>query len=445
MWNKISGAIEGSDADLVRFYLDQEPDILFEQNYHNETLLHHAARSADAETISELLARGARADTADEFGWTPLHEACRSRNEGAVALFITTGIDVNLRTSRRETPLHIAARHNSHAIIARLIEAGARTDAENKDGDSPLHVAARKGHARAIEVLIAAGSNLRARNLIGMTALHMTAIAGHFGCAAILLNHKANPHQLDDNGKSFLEIADMFGKDLFAMHARALTGQLEEEADNSVSSEAHDRNNAGLETKPAMADFYNDLSQQTTSRLQKTCTMVVNDMISGHSSHSYHSATLETIENTLWFLVYPFLLFILWKGFAEGALPSPISINFGIGSLISSEFLQTLGNTLLVIVASSLLITSENDSMSTLHFLKDMRETVHFRVTHLLLLEVFYIGKLVVDAAFFSEFVVFWGWFLVLYVVSYLVWWVNTHTFASTASDAETEVYCTNS
>jgi len=441
MWNKISGAIEGSDAELVRFYLDQEPDILFEQNYQNETLLHYAARSADAETISELLTRGARADNADEFGWTPMHEACRSRNEAAAAAFILTGIDVNLRTTRKETPLHIAARHNAHAIIARLIEAGAKTEAANKDGDTPLHVAARKGHTKAIEVLIAAGSNLRTRNLLGMTALHMTAIAGHFGSAAVLLNNQANPHQLDDNGKSFLEVADMFGKDLFAMHARALTREIEEDND-SFENVAPKGQNPGLKPKPAMADFYNDLSQQSTSRLQKTCTMVVNDMISGHSSHSYHSGTMEAIENALWFLVYPFLLFVLWKGFAEGVLPAAIKTNFGIGSLAGPEFMQTLVNTLLVIIASSLLITSENDSMSTLHFLKDMRETVHFRVTHLLLLEVFYIGKLIVDAAFFTEFVMFWGWFLILYVASYLVWWLNTHTLPPVHTDAESEFYC---
>jgi hypothetical protein len=73
-----------------------------------------------------------------------------------------------------------------------------------------------------------------------------------------------------------------------------------------------------------------------------------------------------------------------------------------------------------------------------------MRETVHFRVTHLLLIEVFFIGKLIVDAAFFTEFVIFWGWFLVLYVASYLAWWANTHTFTPTVENTEAEAYCTN-
>lgn len=324
MWDKITGAIAGSDADLVRFYLDQEPDMLFEQNYQNETLLHHAARSADAETISELLSRGARADNADEFGWTPLHEACRSRNEAAVAIFIMNGIDVNLRTFQKETPLHIAARNNAHAIMARLIEAGAKTEFANKEGNTPLHIAAKKGYYRAIEVLIAGGSNLRARNLLGMTALHMTAMKGHFRCAAVLLNHKASPHQLDDNGKSFLDIAEMCSKDLFAMHARALTRELEKQAGDAEADEVTEHKNASIKPKPAMADFYNDLSQQTKSRLQKTCTLVVNDLISGHSSHNYSNKSMETIENALWFLVYPFLLFVLWKGFADGILPAAI-------------------------------------------------------------------------------------------------------------------------
>jgi len=439
MWNRISGAISGSDTKLVRYYLEQEPEILFEQNYQNETLLHFAARDADAETILELLRRGARADNADDFGWTPLHEACRSRNEAAAALFIKTGIDLNLRTSRQETPLHVAARNNAHTIMARLLEAGARCEPANKDGETPLHLAARKGYIRAVEVLIAAGANLRARNHLGLTALHMTAAKGHFRCAALLLKNKANHHQLDDSGKNFLEIADLCGNDLFSRHARVLIEELERNEKNDAQYKEPDDTESDSEAqqKPALADFYTDLAAHSTGRFQKTCNLIVNDLISGHSSNNYSGGLLVTLENALWFLVLPFLLFVLWKGFASGALPSAIHINFNAGSIADAEFLQTLINTLLVVVGSSLLITSENEAASAFHFVRNLRETVHFRVIHLLLIEVFHIGNFVVDAAFFAEFGVFWGWFFILYLASYLIWWVNTHTIAGETANSE--------
>ncbi|PKL48120.1 MAG: hypothetical protein CVV42_10700 [Candidatus Riflebacteria bacterium HGW-Riflebacteria-2] len=443
MWDKISGAISGSDTKLVRFYLEQEPEIIFEQNYQDETLLHHAARSADAETILELLRHGARADNADDFGWTPLHEACRSKNEAAVAIFMTTGINLDMRTSKQETPLHVATRHNAYAIMARLLEAGAKSDITNKDGDTALHLAAMRGYARAVEVLITAGVNLRARNHLGLTALHMTALKGHFRCAVLLLNNKANPHQLDDSGKSFLELADICGNDLFVTHAKTVINEIEQKENQIAIDPASEKKSGKAASeirKPKLADFYNDLTTEPENRFQKTCTLVVNGLISGQGSPDRSGSLRNTIENVLWFLVFPFLLFVLWKGFASGALPSAVHLNFSFGKIASAEFLQTLVNTLLVIVASSMLITTENASMSSLHFFKDMRETVHFRVVHLMLIEVFYIGNLIIDTAFFAEFGIFWGWFSLLYVASYLIWWLNTHAATTEASSANTEI-----
>ncbi len=362
MWEKLSTAIAASDTDLARFYLAQEPDLLFEQNYQDETLLHHAARHADGETIMELLRNGAKADNADDFGWTPMHEACRSKNEAAAALFIGTNINLDLRTYKQETPLHIAARHNAFAIMARLLEAGARCEITNKEGDTPLHIAAKKGYFRAVEVLIASGANLYSRNHLGLTALHMAATKGHFRCASLLLNNKANPHQLDDSGKSFLETAAMGGNDLFIKQATKLMSELEEKERHNAEKPDKEQESEPAESvsrKPAMSDFYSDLTARPADRLHKTCTMVVSDLISGQSSHNYSGRMLRAVENILWFLVFPLLLFILWKGFSSGAMPSAIHISFSFGSIASAEFLQTLANTLLVVIASSLLITTE--------------------------------------------------------------------------------------
>ena len=433
MWAKISGAIRDSDAKLLRFYLDQEPGLVYELNNNEETLLHHAARNADSETILELLSRGARADSSDDFDWSPMHEACRSNNEAAVAIFIATGIDLNMKTAKKDTPLHIAARHNAFSIMARLLAAGADKEATNKNGNTALHLAAQKGFIPAVDVLITAGANLRARNEIGLTPLHMTAIKGHFRCADILLSHGANPLQLDDTGKTFLEVAETCRNYFFKIQAKSRIDELAEESRQTTSDEAD-----AIVNKAKLSDFFNDKVTNSESKTKSNCSKIVSSLVAGENTHS--SVLGKITEHALWFAVFPMLLFLLWKGFATGTLPSIINLNLNIGSLADAASVNALFNMLIVFFVSHLLITTEQESLSALHFFKDIRETVHFRVTHLLLIEVFYASKLVMDQSFFTELAVFWVWFMILYVASYLVWWSNTHAETPKRSDNATEI-----
>lgn len=433
MWAKISGAIKDSDAKLLRFYLDQEPGLVYELNNNEETLLHHAARNSDSETIIELLRRGARADSSDDFDWSPLHEACRSNNEAAVALFIETGIDLNIKTVKKDTPLHIAARHNAFSIMARLLAAGADKEATNKNGNTALHLAAQKGFIPAVDVLMTAGANLRARNEIGLTPLHMTAIKGHFRCADILLTHGANPLQLDDTGKSFLEVAEACRNYFFIIQAKSRIEELAEESRQATSEET-----GAVVNKAKLSDFFNDKALNPDSKIKNSCNKIVSSLIAGENSHS--TLLGKITEHALWFAVFPILLFLLWKGFETGALPSIINLNLNLGSLADTTSVNAIFNMLIVFFVSHLLITTEQESLSALHFFKDIREAVHFRVTHLLLIEVFYVGKLAINQSFITEFAVFWVWFMILYVASYLMWWSSTHTEPSKTSNSATEI-----
>lgn len=435
MWDNISGAIRGSDAQLVRFYLTREPELIYEQNYHEETLLHHAARQADAETILEILKSGAKPDCADEFGWTPLHEACRSNNEAAAALFIKTGMNVNLLNSRRETPLHVAARKNASAIVARLLEAGAKIDAANKSGNTPLHLAAQKGHGKTLQLLINAGADLRRRNEIGLTALHMAATKGNFQCADILLKNRANPLQLDDLGRTFLEVADLCGNQLFISHCRKTILQLAETAEEQEQEPCKSK-----KEKPVLANYYNDSCLHSNNQLQKTCNLVVNDLISGQSSHNYAGNLIEYLENTLWFVVYPFLIFLLWKGFYSGTIPALVNINLSLGSLMNTETVRALTNTIILLLVSDLLVSTETETLSPLHFVRDLRSGVHFRVAHLLFLEAFFVDKLTIESIFFQQFATFWFFYIIIYAGSYLAWWLSTHVASRHREEAATEI-----
>lgn len=435
MWKKIVSAIEDSDANLVNFYLVQNPGIVYEQNYQDETLLHFAAQNADLPTILELINMGARADTPDDFGWTPLHESCNTGNEAAVSLFIKTDIDLNQKTKKEETPLHLASRHNFHSILARLLNAGAKVDIKNKTGNTPLHIAARYGNAKSVEVLLAAGANVRACNLEGSTPLHLTATHGHTKCADLLLANHSDSEQLDSSGRNFMNIAEIFGHDKFLNLLRTKFPKLKE----SSTTKATQKMPAIVE-KLSLENYFCD-EQFSTSKCQSKTSIesIFRSLIFGKGSHKGYRNVLRVFETILWFVVFPLLLFILWEGFAKNILPPIISLDLTNVNPVNAQFLQTFANFLVVFVFSYLLVATEIESFSILYFFKDLREAVPFRVLHYALIEFHFYQQLVYNQEFFNKFAIFWLWFATLYSVSYMIWWANIH-FASWRKEKVAEV-----
>lgn len=424
MWEKVVSAIEDSDSQLVAFYLTQDPYLVYEQNYQDETLLHFAAKRADLLTIIELVNRGARADTPDDFGWTPMHEACNNGNESAVALFIKTGINLNLKTRKKESPLHLATRHNFSGIMARLLEAGAMRDIDNKDGNTPLHLAAQNGFSKAMEVLLAAGASTAVMNLEGSTPLHLTAIHGHLQCADMLLSNHANPDQLDNSGKNFLDVAEIFGRNTFIIYLRTKFPSLNE--DEAVKATLKME---AIPEKPNLKDFF-DAGKTVATPAPKAVLVdsMVRGLVTGKKFCGHNHLLLKSFESVLWFAVFPMLLFILWKGFANNILPPIISLNLNFQNQAMVHFLQDLLNWLIVFMFSFQLVTTERPSLSWLHFFKDLRDSIHFRVLHFALIELHFYQSIVYNQEFFKDFILFWTWFVVLYSVSYLFWWASTHS-----------------
>lgn len=419
MWEIIRKAIDVSDSHLVNQILTCKPGMVFEKNAHNETLLHYAARHSDLDTMAELVNRGARADVSDDFGWTPMHEACRHGNEKAVALFIKTGINLNFKSSQGETPLHIAAKHNFPGIAARLMAAGADRNATCSDGNTPLHLAVKDGHANVVQTLLAAGAIADSFNSEGYAPLHVAARYGRSICADLLLS--CVEHTLHDkSGKTFLEIARIFGNDTFVtlMNAKLFNGPAEKSLGAAIRTQTQPRllqlPDSGISEMP---DFFNLGKSGIINAMR--------EYLFGKPVASHHTYIFGILDALLWFAVFPFLLFVVWHGISSNLIPPIIQLNNIFGGLLASAIIQTGANWLIVFIISCLLVESEDPGASTLHFLKNLRNAVLFRVVHYALIAVYFCRNMSFYTTFWSDFTVFWFWFIALYSASFYFWWVG--------------------
>lgn len=83
----------------------------------------------------------------------------------------------------------------------------------------PLITAAALGNLEAVELLLEKHANVhRTSYEHGITALHLAARVRHYDLVELLLIHKANPNQQDDNGDTPLIVASFWGHLLSVMH-----------------------------------------------------------------------------------------------------------------------------------------------------------------------------------------------------------------------------------
>lgn len=429
MWERILSAIEVSDNELVNFYLNTEAALVYEQNARSETLLHYAARYSDAGTINEFLIRGARPDVADDFGWTPLHEACRSGNEDAVSLFIKTGINLNFVNQRHESPLHVAARHNFPRITARLVEAGAEKNLQNAEGNTPLQLALVNGHVGIVDVLLTAGADPNLKNREGFSPLHTAARYGRFMCADLLLSNCADPAQKDNGGNTFTDIARIFQNETFLLLINVRLQQESTRPDESCDDTITRKRSAILQK------YINEGSPAPKSKMRKNFLNAFLRFFFKRKTFSSISDAFWLLESAAWFGLFPYLLFIIWKGIECAAVPPVLHFSASPWSQISGIFAQNLANWLLIFGFSCLLVHSETDKASVLHFFNNLREAVFFRVTHFALIAAYFCRNLTLGPAILSEFAIFWLGFFALYAVSYSIWWFDTHSIPQNRSE----------
>ena len=158
-------------------------------------------------------------------GDTALHVAAAAHQPELAETLVARGADVSARNRRGAEPLHYAAdgspsagyqsRGAQREVIGCLIEAGARPDAMDKSGVAPLHRAVRSRCSDAVSALIAHGADPRLMNKSGSSPLHLAvqntgksnsgsdaAKTEQRRIIALLLEHGANPTDVDGTGKT---------------------------------------------------------------------------------------------------------------------------------------------------------------------------------------------------------------------------------------------------
>jgi ankyrin repeat protein len=121
--------------------------------------------SGKAETIEELLRRGASLSERNLRHETPLHLAARHRewkllgydfrskvysytesiSREIAKLLIKSGADVNAINDDGNSPLHLAAHHSREEVLTLLVENHAQLSAENKTGETAAFIAFGRG------------------------------------------------------------------------------------------------------------------------------------------------------------------------------------------------------------------------------------------------------------------------------------------------------------
>jgi ankyrin repeat protein len=136
-----------------------------------DTTLAEAARSGDAATVRNLVAKRADVNAPGVDGSTALHWAVHRDDAGMVELLIRAGANVSLENRYGVRPLWVAAVNGSARVIAMLLRAGADPNTTMTGGETVTMTAARAGSPEALKSLVEAGANVNAKDDRGQTAL----------------------------------------------------------------------------------------------------------------------------------------------------------------------------------------------------------------------------------------------------------------------------------
>ena len=191
----------------------------------------------DVETVDLLIARGANANAANEYGATPLWVACADRHPATVQKLLAAGANPNARLLSGETVLMRCALTGDPTAVDALIARGADVHAkEPSTGQTALMWAAANRHADVTRVLLAHGAAVGARTATtrelrgigfgitgstefyagGFTPLLFAARHNDVDSARLLLEVGAKVNEQAADGNTPLVLAAMSGHGQFA-------------------------------------------------------------------------------------------------------------------------------------------------------------------------------------------------------------------------------------
>ena len=230
------------DADLIRHFIDKEPESVHAERADGRTPLFWPSFDGNEEVISVLVGAGAAVDHADEENWRPVHAAATMGRLGALRILAHNGASVDIPGGPGDlTPLHLASMHGHADLVDYLMRSDQGVDATAVDADgwSALHFAARNSHEDVVRTLLGYQvAPVPRLPSAGWTPLHLAAQQGDPRIAALLVEEGANADEALDDGRTALHIAAEHG------NAAVIAALLDLEAKPHVDRPASDERTA---------------------------------------------------------------------------------------------------------------------------------------------------------------------------------------------------------
>ncbi|NWW09303.1 ANKE1 protein, partial [Oreocharis arfaki] len=152
------------------------------------TDINYLVRAGDFVSLQKAFDDGVPVDIKDKYYKTPLMLACASGKIVLVEFLLEKGADVNATDNFLWTPLHHAC-YNGHLDIAEvLVKAGAAVNAPAIGDATPLMRAIEASRLDMVYFLITAGADIQATNSNGKTALDLAQIFEDAAIIALLEN-----------------------------------------------------------------------------------------------------------------------------------------------------------------------------------------------------------------------------------------------------------------
>ncbi len=175
-----------------------------------ESALHIAAFEGNAETVLELINRGANVNATNGNGLTSLHLAAQKGHTAIVLALVDQNANINAEDNYvHNTPIHFAALHGYVDTVVELVRLKADSGAINKMGETALHLASEYGYTAIVNALGGQHVNLATR--AGDTPLHLAARMGRTETVCELIQLGAQINAVDKDGQTPIHLAALSG------------------------------------------------------------------------------------------------------------------------------------------------------------------------------------------------------------------------------------------
>ena len=193
--------LRAGDADGLRRLLEQDPALSEARDSTGISLLMHSLYRGRRD-LAELVATKKKAldiFEAAAIGRLDRLKQCLRDDPSAIDSLSKDGF----------TALHFACFFVQPEAVRLLIESGAAVDvvATNPTKVMPLHSAASARNLEAARLLLEHGTPVNARQQAGWVPLHAAAQNGDRPMVELLLNHRADPKLVNDEGKTSAMVA----------------------------------------------------------------------------------------------------------------------------------------------------------------------------------------------------------------------------------------------